>query len=616
MNDRVIRSVTLALVLLFGTLPLRAQQPFWRSTGGPNGRAITAIAVDSHRVLCAGTNGNGIYRSTNLGETWLPASTDPSMQTGSIGAIACDGKGQVIAVRGNQIFRSRDSDVQWEMYERIGGDFNTRYSFLLSQQGGDYIGVLGKGVFRTTDDGATWGQTNAGLGYGAFFPPSIGTRAIVAEPGGALDMADSNFVMRSTNAGDTWYHADTSLFVGTIRGLLVAHDGGIVVAVDQMATSTVYRSIDHGATWTSVLSSVGTSPLMEKSPEGRIVVILSTGIVQSNDHGATWQGVQVKRMPPVSHFIAWGGDTLVASGTTGVRCSFDGGATWIDRNNGFLATDVVSITAGVSGTLLAVAQGTGIHITSDSGAHWQSTGAPGTRFIVADTSGFAISDVAASTDGGTTWNYHNFTSTPYGAVIVAQRTAVMIGQGTVSRTTDAGSTWKRASGWPLRTASAIARAPSGTLYATGMRAGFGRSTDAGETWQVDTSNSSPLWTSRTTLLFVTHSGALLAVSDTVYRSTTGGAAWDTIANLPGGVLFSAIVQTRGDTLYASAGTDIYSSADDAVTWRIVPGATSCSNVESMLLAADHLWIGTSTCGVQASMSLVEAASNSATVREK
>ncbi|MFI5263737.1 MAG: WD40/YVTN/BNR-like repeat-containing protein, partial [Candidatus Kapaibacterium sp.] len=89
-------------------------QPNWIQTNGPSGGYITKIAVDSLDNYFAGTEDNGIYRSTNGGKNWDSISN--GLQNFQIFSLTCsrDLEVYISAYYGNQIYDFNSSKSKWE----------------------------------------------------------------------------------------------------------------------------------------------------------------------------------------------------------------------------------------------------------------------------------------------------------------------------------------------------------------------------------------------------------------------------------------------------------------------------------------------------------------------
>src|SRR5215475_951464 len=111
-----------------------------------------------------------------------------------------------------------------------------------------FAGTLGGGVFRSTNQGASWMAANTGL------PPltiatafaASGTNLFVGAPGG---------VFRSSDNGGSWTPVNTGLSLAPLVNAL-ATAGTNIFAVTE---SGVFRSTNQRANWTSANSHPGWS---------------------------------------------------------------------------------------------------------------------------------------------------------------------------------------------------------------------------------------------------------------------------------------------------------------------------------------------------------------------
>ena len=232
------------------------------------------------------------------------------------------------------------------------------------------------------------------------------------------------------------------------------------------------------------------------------------------------------------------GRVLLAA-ADGMQESRDGGRTWTAH-----ALDAAPRALAVSpaGSNAYVFTAAGAHASADAGRTWQAIPAalPGAEVLAAAVNPYAPTEVYASfadaglhrsRDGGSTWEP---VSTPDNERIVA----IFVGgvppllfiageSGNVRVSSDAGATWRAASGavtmalrGPVR---ALAGAPDASVLYAASHTGLYMSTSAGQTW-VDLPLRKPLAAvavdpaDARTVLAVTESGE-------VYRSADGGIAW-------------------------------------------------------------------------------------------
>jgi photosystem II stability/assembly factor-like uncharacterized protein len=169
-----------------------------------------------------------------------------------------------------------DSGNTWEVVLR-----NTRIrAAAASITGTLFAGGEERGLFVSTDDGASWSETNSGLG---------GT--------------------------------STSLIVNPLTTTTLYVEGG----------SRLYRSINTGQAW-EVLTDEGSGLAFDKN--GRTMYLLADTIMVSEDDGETWEAATATNQS-VSSFIAHPQQSqmLIAVHESGFSLSSDGGDSWDESNN-------------------------------------------------------------------------------------------------------------------------------------------------------------------------------------------------------------------------------------------------------------------------------------------
>ena len=268
--------------------PSLFQDLHWRSIGPFRGGRVLAVAAapDEPRRFYFGAVNGGVWKTDDAGRTWTPIfDAEP---VGSIGALAvAPSASRVIYVgtgeadmrsdiaQGLGMFRSADGGATWtsiglkdtQQIGKILVDPRNPDVLLVAALGHPYGPNPERGVFRSTDGGATWTKTlfkdadtgaidlafqpdNPDVVYASLwqtrrppwnvYPPSNG-------PGGGL--------YKSVDGGRTW-----TALAG--RGL-PASPGHIglattparpnrVYALVDAAEGGLYRSDDAGATWSKV----------------------------------------------------------------------------------------------------------------------------------------------------------------------------------------------------------------------------------------------------------------------------------------------------------------------------------------------------------------------------
>jgi hypothetical protein len=126
--------------------------------------AATSIVIDpaAPATLYAGLDGSGIYRSSNGGGLWLPATTQPGNLNIRALAINPSLTSRLYAgTYGGGVYRSTDSGDHWAACTNTGLENLNVLSLVSNSTGGLYAGTE-NGVY-TSPDCNTWTAINGGL---------------------------------------------------------------------------------------------------------------------------------------------------------------------------------------------------------------------------------------------------------------------------------------------------------------------------------------------------------------------------------------------------------------------------------------------------------------------
>src|SRR5262245_16288471 len=107
---------TLLLLIIFMHTSIASAQTSWISVAGPGGGEIVALVRSGETVL-AGSNGSGIYRTTNKGLSWTLADNGIT-STMSIHKLAVTGD-TMYATSTKGMFRSVDAGIHWSGIDAV-----------------------------------------------------------------------------------------------------------------------------------------------------------------------------------------------------------------------------------------------------------------------------------------------------------------------------------------------------------------------------------------------------------------------------------------------------------------------------------------------------------------
>ncbi len=351
---------------LFKELRFRLVGPF------RGGRSVAVTGVPSQpNVYYFGGVGGGVWKTTDGGASWAPIS-DNYFKTSSVGAIAvADSDPNVIyagmgeaCVRGNAsngdgVYKSVDGGKTWrnvglkETYHIGAVRVHPKNADIV------YVAALGhlwgpneqRGVYRSTDGGATWKQiltrgpdagavdlaldpTNPRVLYAAFW--QVRRNPWHFDSGGP-----GSGLWKSTDGGDTW--TDLSRSPGLPRGV----QGRIGVTVSpvnpervwalvEASDGGVFRSDNGGRNWTKVNDqnilrqrAWYYSHIYADPQSADTVYALNTGMYRSVDGGRTFTAIRTPHGDNHDLWIAPDNPLrMIESNDGGANITTDGGRTW------------------------------------------------------------------------------------------------------------------------------------------------------------------------------------------------------------------------------------------------------------------------------------------------
>ncbi len=231
---------------------------------------IADVAVDPHdqSTWYVGVGSGGVWKTTNAGTTW--ASLFDEQSSYSIGCLTIDpsdsstiwvGTGENVGGRhvgyGDGVYRSRDGGASWEHLglsesEHIGNivvhpeDSNVVY---VASQGPLWSGGGERGLFKTTDGGATWEKI---LGDGEYTgvnevkmdprDPDVlyaATHQRIRTVAALVNGGPESGIHKSTDGGATWRELTNGLPKGDM--------GKIGLAISPQKPDVVYATIELGS---------------------------------------------------------------------------------------------------------------------------------------------------------------------------------------------------------------------------------------------------------------------------------------------------------------------------------------------------------------------------------
>ncbi len=261
-------------------------------------------------------------------------------------------------------------------------------------------------LLKSTNSGTSFTGADNGLPYYSGFilpdPSSAGTILLDTGQG----------IFRSTDDGASWTNVEPNSNGSTARSL---SNPSVLYTADGCS---LYKSSDGGQTWNATYTnSAPCASVIAISPIDPNTVVLFDGIAEyrSTDGGLTFSaGITV----PMS--LAYGGNAVaspdgslyVLARYAGLYKSTDAGLTWRQLGNGTLPLELHGFAVSASNpSIVYAADGNNVYQSTNAGAFWTTIG-PGTAldYLAVDPTtaqrvyGSSYSGAfLVSTDGGATW---------------------------------------------------------------------------------------------------------------------------------------------------------------------------------------------------------------------
>lgn len=307
---------------------------------GGRTRAILIHPTNPSIMLTAGVAG-GVWKSTDGGNTWIPKGDllvniainsmifdprDPNIVYAGTGEGYFNGDG----VRGLGIFKSTDMGETWtQLASTANSNFYYVQKLAVTRGASQRIYAATRtGIFRSSDAGATWTKVHDGAAVNGCMDLAIQTDRALVYVFASCGTFTQGRIVRALDTGgaQTWTTVHSPANMGRTSLAIAPSNQNIVYAISANSGSNnflaVYRSTSSGATgsWTTQANSGSTELLNRALLSNPVYFFLGQcGFGTSQDLAQGWYDNAIA-VDPVNPNIVWaGGIDLFRSDDGGVN---------------------------------------------------------------------------------------------------------------------------------------------------------------------------------------------------------------------------------------------------------------------------------------------------------
>jgi photosystem II stability/assembly factor-like uncharacterized protein len=350
----------------------------WTDVADLSGAAPWSFYSEADLVIAGCVN--EIYRSTDQGISFIRIPLTFPFGIVNVYSIASAGSALFMGTSYDGVYKSTDNGSSWfAANEGMGPKdvravTSTESSTLIA--GSHYVGV-----FRSTDLGVGWNKSMSG------FPAGL-TISSMLSTGAGVFAGTRDGVYRTTDNGATWLElaGNDTIDYALVRGLC-EKEGVLFASTILQFNATVYKSKDNGVTWVrsgdglpsdlTFINALATSG-------SNIIAATSEGAYYSSNDGESWHQSNLP-VEYIADLAASDGYAYAPVTGTGIYRSANDGVTWSLALPSTI--DLVSVAANKN-FAYAGSFFQGLRYSTNYGSSWQSSSG-----FPAETSVFAIGPV-------------------------------------------------------------------------------------------------------------------------------------------------------------------------------------------------------------------------------
>jgi photosystem II stability/assembly factor-like uncharacterized protein len=266
--------------LLLSTILLFSQGYDWNLINdGVTSRRIRSIYTNSSGIILFGASGEGLYKSSNDGNSWAKANNGLTNITSILAFEENSANYLLIATDWDGVCISTNNGDKWD---KKTPEFTFVSCIDRAKDGTIYAGTKSC-VIKSTDGGNSWEKCSTGL-------DAVTISAIATDNGIIFISQGTGGCFKSIDGGNSWNKIEGVLSGIVISSIVKGNDGYVFAS---NGNNAIFRTTDGGSSWQNLnlntTDNIYISSPLNASNDGYIAFgTLENGIFVSTDNGDNW----------------------------------------------------------------------------------------------------------------------------------------------------------------------------------------------------------------------------------------------------------------------------------------------------------------------------------------